>query len=146
VKAIGLTTQCDRNENKKAESKIHFNKRGETEKPFEYEQNFKNNKMKKLLILATMLLTFGFANAQKVYKTSYKSEADKIIFVTEYKSEADMIVYETKYKSEAKSYSGLWFWTESKSEADWKVYFTKNKSEANLKIYFTKNKSEAGMK
>ena len=55
--------------------------------------------MKKLFILATMLLTFGFTNAQKVYKTSYKSEADKIIFVTEYKSEADMIVYETKYKS-----------------------------------------------
>ena len=31
-------------------------------------------------------------NAQKVFRTSYKSDADKIIFVTDYKSEADMIV------------------------------------------------------
>ncbi len=57
-----------------------------------------------------------------------------------------MIVFETKYKSEAKPYSGIWFWTTSKSEADWNVCFTKYKSEANLKIYITKYKSEAGMK
>ena len=93
-----------------------------------------------------LLLLFGAftVNAQKVYKTSFKSEADKIIFVTDYKSEADMIVYETKYKSEAKPYSGIWFWTTYKSEADWQVYFTKYKSEANLKIFITKYKSEAG--
>jgi len=57
-----------------------------------------------------------------------------------------MIVYETKYKSEAKPYSGIWFWTTYKSEADWQVYFTKYKSEATLKIYITKYKSEVGMK
>ena len=95
-----------------------------------------------------LLLLFGAftVNAQKVYKTSFKSEADKIIFVTEFKSEADMIVFDTKFKSEAKPYSGIWFWTTFKSEADWKVYFTKFKSEATLKVYFTKFKSEAGMK
>ena len=94
----------------------------------------------KYIILGIFVLVFCriSVNAQKVYRTSYKSEADKIIFVTDYKSEADMIVYETKYKSEAKPYSGIWFWTTYKSEADWQVYFTKYKSEANLKIYFTK--------
>ena len=57
-----------------------------------------------------LMLFFSFSvNAQKVYKTSYKSEADKIIYVTEYKSEADMIVYETKYKSESKPYSGIYY-------------------------------------
>ena len=102
----------------------------------------------KYIILGIFVLVFcaTSVNAQKVYKTSYKSDADKIIFVTDYKSEADMIVYETKYKSEAKPYSGIWFWTTYKSEADWQVYFTKYKSEANLKIYITKYKSEAGMK
>jgi hypothetical protein len=54
-----------------------------------------------------------------------------------------MIVFDTKFKSEAKPYSGIWFWTTFKSEADWKVYFTKFKSEATLKVYFTKFKSEA---
>ena len=66
--------------------------------------------------LITSIIVFLFLggssiNAQKVFKTSYKSDADKIIYVTEYKSEADMIVFETKYKSEAKPYSGVWFWT-----------------------------------
>ena len=55
-----------------------------------------------------------------------------------------MLVYETSIKSESKPYSGLWYWTTIKSEADWKVYFTKIKSEADLKIYITKIKSEAG--
>ena len=62
----------------------------------------------KQLILGVLLCFCTIAvNAQKVYRTSYKSEADKIIYVTEYKSEADMIVYETKYKSESKPYSGI---------------------------------------
>ena len=46
-----------------------------------------------------------------------------------------MIVYESIYKSEAKLYSGIWYWTEYKSEADWKVYFTTYKSEADLIIF-----------
>jgi hypothetical protein len=84
--------------------------------------------MKNLFALTLMVFFSVSLKAQKVFKTSYKSEADKIIYVTEYKSEADMIVYETKYKSEAKPYSGIWFWTEYKSEADWKVFFTKYKN------------------
>ena len=89
----------------------------------------------KHLILGISIMVFCTisVNAQKVYRTSYKSDADKIIFVTDYKSEADMIAYETKYKSEAKPYSGIWFWTTFKSEADSKVYLTKFKSEAGMK-------------
>ena len=111
------------------------------------EKKPKLSKMKYAYCTILILLFGAFSvNAQKVYKTSFKSEADKIIFVTEFKSEADMIVFDTKFKSEAKPYSGIWFWTTFKSEADWKVYFTKFKSEATLKVYFTKFKSEAGMK
>lgn len=84
--------------------------------------------MKNFIFLAVLTFLSHKATAQKVYKTSYKSEADKIIYVTEYKSEADMIVYETQYKNEAKPYSGIWFWTQYKSEADWKVYFTNTKA------------------
>ena len=57
-----------------------------------------------------------------------------------------MFVYETSNRSEAKPYSGMWYWTKNRSEADWKIYFTKNRSEADLKIYITKNRSEAGPK
>jgi hypothetical protein len=63
--------------------------------------------VKQLLSIIIFLLFGGFTlNAQKVYKTSFKSEADKIIYVTEFKSEADMIVFETKFKSEANGDSG----------------------------------------
>jgi hypothetical protein len=58
--------------------------------------------MKNLILIFFILIAVSDSKAQKVFKTSYKSEADKIIFVTEYRSEADMIVYETKYQSEAK--------------------------------------------
>lgn len=72
--------------------------------------------------------------------------ADKIIYVSEFKSETLMIVYQSIYKSEAKHYSGIWYWTECMSEADWKIYFTTYKSEADLIIFFTEYKSEDGMK
>ena len=49
-----------------------------------------------LLIIGTI-----FVNAQKVYRTSYKSEADWQVFFTKYKSEANLKIYFTKYKSEA---------------------------------------------
>ena len=54
----------------KVETRSHLKKRGESEKPYEKEQNLNNNKMKNLLILVTMLLTFGFANAQRMYDGS----------------------------------------------------------------------------
>jgi hypothetical protein len=47
----------------------------------------------KVLTLFGCLLFAGSVSAQKVFKTSFKSEADKVIYVTEFKSEADMIVY-----------------------------------------------------
>ena len=46
--------------------------------------------------ITIMFLVFNIMNAQKVFKTSNKSDADKIIYVTEFKSEADMIVFEKK--------------------------------------------------
>jgi hypothetical protein len=67
--------------------------------------------MKNILILIAMLLSAGYAKAQKVYQTSTKSEADKKVYVTTVKSEANMLVYETTVKSEAKPYSGMWYWT-----------------------------------
>ena len=85
----------------------------------------------KKLILVSIFLAIGLqAQAQKVFRTSYKSQADKVVYVTEYKSQADLIVYETKYQSQAKPYSGIWYWTDYKSQADWEVYFTKYKSQA----------------
>ena len=76
----------------------------------------------KIIGVGLLLSCFLFSKGQIVYLTKYKSEADKIIFVTKYKHEADALVHTTKYKSEANSWSGLWYWTNYKSEADWKLF------------------------
>ena len=44
--------------------------------------------MKKLLILATILLMFTLANAQKFYTVNYESRADVKVFVVYYESQA----------------------------------------------------------
>ena len=61
-----------------------------------------------------------------------------------YKSQADLLVYKVDYKSQAKGNSGLWFFTNNKSEADVKVFFVDYKSQADLKIFFVDYKSQAG--
>ncbi|TRZ52177.1 hypothetical protein D4R99_03250 [bacterium] len=68
--------------------------------------------MKKLIgvlipVVVVWLFLQGKAEAQVVYITKYKSEADKVIYVTRYKSEANLVVYDTKYKSEAYPMSGI---------------------------------------
>ena len=40
-----------------------------------------------------MLFTFVISNAEIICKTTYKPEADYIVYVTKYKSEANLIVY-----------------------------------------------------
>lgn len=46
--------------------------------------------MKIIIILATLLLAFGIANAQKVYSVKYANQADVKIYVVKYESQADL--------------------------------------------------------
>lgn len=57
-------------------------------------------------------------------------------------SEADVIVYKSEWKSDAASDSGIWFFTEWKSEADIMIYFTEWRSEADLVICYTSEKAK----
>ena len=59
-------------------------------------------------------------------------------------SEADIIVFKSEWKSDATENSGIWYFTEWKSEADMLIYFTEWRSEADLVICYTTYKSEAG--
>jgi hypothetical protein len=40
--------------------------------------------------------------------------------------------------------SGIWYYTDYKSDADWQIYFTEYKSDADIVVYFTTYKSDAG--
>jgi hypothetical protein len=73
-------------------------------------------------------------------------EPDKIIYVTDKKSEALWTIYKTNWKTEAARGSGIWFFTEWKSEADMVIYFTKWRAEADWIVCYTDWKTEAGKK
>lgn len=74
--------------------------------------------MKKILILATMLLTYGFANGQKVYSVDYENQAGN-------------------------NY-GKWFFTRYSNQSKKKVYFVKYENQADSKIYFADYENQAG--
>ncbi len=109
-------------------------------------QNHTYMKKRTFILFLFLLLGICGLQAQKIYSTNYKSEADVKVYVTEYRSEADIIVYKTKYSSEATDNKGIWYFTQYKSEAKKKIYFTEYRSEADIKVYFTDYKSEAGWK
>ena len=102
----------------------------------------------KIIFGLTAVICFLFQNnvqAQVVYSSEWKSEANAKIYVSEWKSEADLIVYKTEWKSEASKNNGIWYFSEWKSESKI-IYFTDWKSDADIIIYFTEWKSEAGWK
>jgi hypothetical protein len=108
------------------------------------ETPFKVHCMKKTLTLIALLLSFGWANAQKVYSVDYASQADVKVYVVDYESQADLKVYRVNYASQAKGNDGKWFSTDYASQADKKIYFVDYESQADLKIYFVDYESQAG--
>ena len=96
------------------------------------------------VLLATCLMLLAFsADAQVVYVTEWKSEADKIVYVSEYESEADVVVYRTEWRTDAQPKSGIWYFTEWRNDANLVIYFTEWRSEADLVIAYTEWKSDA---
>ncbi|HMX04308.1 MAG TPA: DUF6150 family protein [Chitinophagales bacterium] len=100
--------------------------------------------LRTLIVLAGLLFFISNADAQIIYKTDWKSEAAKKVYVTDMPAEADIVVFKTEWKSDATEDSGQWYFTEWKDEADLIVYFTEWRSEADLVIYYTEYKEEAG--
>jgi len=98
----------------------------------------------KLLLTFTFAILFFESKSQVVYSTEWKSEANKKVYVTDNPAEADLIVFKSEWKSDAQKDSGIWFFTDFKTEADILVYYTEWRSEADLVICYTTYKEEAG--
>lgn len=97
-----------------------------------------------IFTLVTFLLFSLVSNAQKIYSCDSKYDADVKIFVVESKYNADLLVYKADSRYDAIGNEGLWFFTESKYDADKLVYFTESKYDADLLIYFVESRYEAG--
>lgn len=92
-------------------------------------------------ILSIIALLWCNLEAQTVFVTKYKSEADVVLHEVQYRSRADIIIYKTEYRVEADAERG-WFETD-RSDADWTVYWTPYASEADCKVYFAEYKNQA---
>jgi hypothetical protein len=106
----------------------------------------KNNNMKKSLILATMLLTFGIANAQKIFSVSNQAYADVKVFVVDNQAYADLLVFKVSNQAYAGKNDGKWYFVDNQAYADKKIFFVSNQAYADLKIFFVNNQAYAGWK
>jgi hypothetical protein len=104
------------------------------------------NKMKKLILLVTMLLSFTMVDAQKIFSVSNQAYADVKVFVVDNQAYADLLVYKLSNQAYAGKNDGKWFFVENQAYADKKVYFVSNQAYADLKIYFVDNQAYAGWK
>jgi len=73
--------------------------------------------MKNLSVLVIMLLSYGFANAQKVFTVDRESYADVKVFVVDRESYADLLVYKVDRESYAGKNDGKWFFVDRESYA-----------------------------
>lgn len=95
------------------------------------------------LVLIALMIMAELANAQRVFFTSNKYEANVVAYITNYRTEADLVVCITKYQIEANTI-GRWYIANSKYNADWVVFLTPNRLEADINIYWTTYPSLAG--
>ena len=91
-----------------------------------------------LLLLILMWVTP--AQADVIYVTPHRSQADIVVFVT--KTSEGQPHWKAPRKSAAKGMCH-WFFTKHQSQAEYNVYFTKNRSEAELIIRWVKHASQA---
>lgn len=100
--------------------------------------------MKPFLYIFLFFLAFApAANAQKIFKAKYASQADIKVYIVNYESQADLLVYMVKYESQANK-DGLWFSVKHESQADKTIFFVDYESQADLKIFFVDYQSQAG--
>ena len=98
--------------------------------------------IKLAIIIAICALAYNL-NAQKVYSCSSKYDADVKVWVADSKYDADLVVFKCSSKYDATDNKGLWFFVDSKYDADKKIFFVDSKYDADVKIYFTDSKYDA---
>jgi len=57
--------------------------------------------MRYFVLFISVFFICNFANAQKVYKVKYESQADIKVYIVDYESQADLKIYIVNYSSQA---------------------------------------------
>lgn len=78
----------------------------------------------------------------KVYQESHYEKATYYVYIEEDEFLADLVVYKDDNELQADK-TGRWFFTETKSFADFSIYLTDERSKADFTIFFTENQQRA---
>jgi len=108
--------------------------------------HIKENKMKRKLLFALLLLTVGSVKTQVVYSVGSSYNADVKVFVVNSRFNADLLVYRLDNSFNAQGNRGFWYFTDTVYNAKKKIYFVDSSYNADLKIFFVYSKSNAGWK
>lgn len=101
-------------------------------------------RMKKIFFIIFGFLLVENLQAQVVFSTDSKYNADLSVYVVDSKYNADLLVHKVSSKYNADGNEGLWYFTDSKYNSDKKIYFVDSKYNADLLIYFVDSKYNAG--
>jgi len=97
----------------------------------------------KYLFLLFILFCFNRTYSQKVFSCDSKYDAKIKVFVVDSKYYAYLLVYKVSSQYDVTQNDGLWFFTDSKYDADKIIYFVGSKYDADLLIYFVDSKYDA---
>lgn len=84
--------------------------------------------------------------AQVVQSVGIPSKKAIPVFITDYPEEADLWVFMLDSKKQATGNKGLWYFQDSQTYADKKVFFVESKEESKLTIFFVEEAKLAAWK
>jgi hypothetical protein len=81
--------------------------------------------MKKIIFFISIIFSFHFHNAQKIFSVKYESRADLKVFVVDYESQADLLVFKVKYESQTGKNDGKWFFVDYDKNLFKNIWFSR---------------------
>ena len=86
------------------------------------------------------------AHAQTVFVAKHAKDATVRVYVTTYKGEADVVVFKTPFIKNAEGNKGQWYFTKFSGQADKRICYTDTKLNADVVVFFTPEIKDAGWK
>ncbi len=98
----------------------------------------------KWIFLLLLIAIYIPVNGQLVFEEKYSINAQYDVYVTTNRHEADIFVYKCTSFIESRRQEGMWYFCDSRIDAEKTIYFTSSRMGADFIIYFTDDKREAG--
>ena len=97
-----------------------------------------------VLLWGVFFIGLGTLQGQVIQSVAEPSKKSIPVYITDYPDEADLHVFIVPSKKQAQGNQGFWYFQDSQTYAEKKIFFVGSADAATLKIYFVEEKNEAG--